>query len=194
MLKPTSSPLTPAVFLDRDGTINVEKDYLHRIEDFEFIPGVPDAIRRLNQAGFKVFVVTNQSGIARGFFELAQVEQLHAHMDLLLGKLGARIDGYYLCPHHPEAGAGEYLTDCLCRKPHPGLLLQAAEEHQLNLAASFMIGDKPADLEAGRAAGCCSILVQTGYGDETLKALSGSVSHRFPDLPAAVDFILGKTA
>lgn len=189
-----ANPGCRAVFLDRDGTINVEKDYLHRVEDFEFIPGVPAAILRLNQAGFKVFVVTNQSGVARGFFNQSQVEQLHAHMDLLLAEVGAKIDGYYICPHHPEAGEGAYRQECRCRKPHPGMLLQAADEHHVDLAGSFMVGDKLADMEAGLASGCCSILVQTGYGKQTLKALSGEAIHSFSALPCAVDFILSQAS
>ncbi|MEZ4485279.1 MAG: D-glycero-beta-D-manno-heptose 1,7-bisphosphate 7-phosphatase [Syntrophotaleaceae bacterium] len=154
----------PAVFLDRDGTINVEKNYLHRIEDFEFIPGVPDAIRQLNQAGYLVLVVTNQSGVARGYVSLAEVDALHRHMVQCLAEYGARIDGFYVCPHHPTAGQGALRRDCSCRKGQPGLLLQAADAHGVDLGRSYMIGDKAADMEAGLQAGCSPLLVLTGYG------------------------------
>lgn len=153
-----------AVFLDRDGTINIEKDYLHRIEDFEFIPGVPGAIKRLNDAGFLVIVVTNQSGVARGYYDERAVEILHEHIQRLLAEHGARIDVFYLCPHHPIEGLGDYRVDCECRKGSPGMLLRAACEHDINFCLSYMIGDKLADIEAGVAAGCTPILVRTGYG------------------------------
>jgi len=154
-----------AVFLDRDGTINVEKDYLHRTEEFRFIPGAPEAISLLNRAGFLVIVVTNQSGIARGYFDEAAVERLHRFMDGELDRQGARVDAYYICPHHPHHGVGEYRRECGCRKPLPGMLLQAADDFGIDLAASFIIGDKIADAEAGLAAGCRPILVMTGYGE-----------------------------
>lgn len=187
-----SEGLRPAVFIDRDGTINVEKDYLHRIEDFEFIPGVPVAIRKLREAGFQVIVVTNQSGVARGYFDERAVEALHKHLQTLLAVQGARIDAFYHCPHHPFEGVGVYRIDCDCRKGAPGMLLQAAADHEIDLSRSFMIGDKLADIEAGIAAGCCPILVRTGYGarDEP------QVATRFPgtkvcsDLTDAVELIL----
>ncbi len=156
----------PAVFLDRDGTINVEKDYLHRSEDFAFIPGAPQAIRRLKAAGFLVIVVTNQSGVARGYFSLAAVEELHRHLQRQLALFGTGIDAFYSCPHHPQDGVGEYRIACTCRKGAPGMLLQAAAEHRIDLAASWMIGDKAADIEAGHSAGCTSLLVLTGYGEK----------------------------
>lgn len=184
--------LKRAVFLDRDGTINVEKDYLHRIADFEFIPGVPAAIRRLKAAGFLVIVVTNQSGVARGYYDEAAVAALHGHIQQQLADFGTAIDAFYHCPHHPIEGVGGYRVDCDCRKGSPGMLLQAAGEYGIDLDRSFMVGDKLADIEAGHAAGCHSILVRTGYGvaDET-KALA-----RFPqtrickDLAEAVEYIV----
>lgn len=152
-----------AVFVDRDGTINVEKDYLYRIEDFEFIPGAPEAIRLLNEAGFLVVVVTNQSGVARGYYTEEDVEILHRHIAAELGKAGARVDAWQYCPHHP-AGRGSYSLPCRCRKPLPGMLMEAARRHNIDLAASVMIGDKLADMKAGIAAGCRTILVRSGYG------------------------------
>lgn len=181
-----------AVFLDRDGTINVEKDYLHRIEDFELIPGVPEAIRKLKAAGFLVIVVTNQSGVARGYYDEPAVALLHAHLQELLERQGTRIDDFYLCPHHPTEGVGRYRIACDCRKGAPGMLLQAARDHGLDLERSFIVGDKLADIEAGIAAGCTPLLVRTGYGaGEEAKVVA-----RYPgvgildNLPNAVEYIL----
>ena len=154
-----------AVFLDRDGTINVEKEYLHRPEELEFIPGVPQAIARLNRAGYLVVVVTNQSGVARGYFSVADVNRLHQVMQQRLSDEGAHIDAYYLCPHHPHKGLDEYRLDCDCRKGKPGMLLQAAVDFSIDLSRSFMVGDKDADVLAGIAAGCRPYLVTTGYGE-----------------------------
>lgn len=178
-----------AVFLDRDGTINVEKNYLHLIEEFEFIPGVPEAIARLNRAGFLVLVVTNQSGVARGYFSLEDVERLHAHIQAVLPQFGAHIDRFYICPHHPTAGTGEFKLACNCRKGEPGLLLQASEELGVDLSVSYMVGDKLADLEAGSRAGCRSILVRTGYGEET-ESTGFKEAEVVDDLSAAVKLIL----
>lgn len=179
----------PAVFLDRDGTINEEKNYLHRIEDFQFIPGAAEAIRQLNRAGFLVLVVTNQSGVARGYFPLAAVETLHRHLARQLAEAGARVDGFYVCPHHPTAGQGELRRSCSCRKGDPGMLLQAAEEHGVDLARSYMIGDKEADVEAGERAGCTPLLVLTGYGQQTVRSLSPERAAAFGNLKEAADFI-----
>lgn len=180
-----------AVFLDRDGTVNEEVDYLHRIEDFAFIPGAPEAIRRLKEAGFLVIVVTNQSGVARGYFPLAAVEALHDHIQSELARIGTRIDAFYLCPHHPVEGIGEYRKDCDCRKGSPGMLLQAARDHGIDLARSFMIGDKAADVEAGERAGCRPLLVLTGYGARE-KARVKPETPVFRDIGSAAEFILSQ--
>jgi D-glycero-D-manno-heptose 1,7-bisphosphate phosphatase len=180
----------PAVFLDRDGTLNIEKNYLHRPADFEFISGAPEAIRRLNRAGFKVLVVTNQSGVARGYFDLDDVERLHRHIADRLAEADARVDGFYVCPHHPSEGQGPYVRDCACRKGAPGLLLEAAEEHHIDLNRSFMIGDKPADIEAGERAGCTPLLVLTGYGAATAEKIPPERARHFTDLAAAVEWVL----
>ena len=152
-----------AVFLDRDGTINQEKEYLYRIEEFEFVPGAPEAIRRLNEAGFLVIVVTNQSGVARGYYNEDDVAVLHRHIAAELGKSGARVDAWLYCPHHPS-GRGSYALPCKCRKPLPGMLLEAARRFDIDLEASVMVGDKRADIEAALAAGCRPVLVRSGYG------------------------------
>lgn len=155
----------PAVFLDRDGTINEEKDYLHKIADFKFIPRAHEAIKRLKDAGYLIIVVSNQSGIARGYFDEAAVDRLHDHIQQELKRYGTAIDAFYYCPHHPEKGIGNYKVVCDCRKGGAGMLLQAADEHNIDLEKSYMVGDKLADIEAGAKAGCQSILVLTGYGD-----------------------------
>ncbi|WP_298036982.1 D-glycero-beta-D-manno-heptose 1,7-bisphosphate 7-phosphatase [uncultured Desulfuromonas sp.] len=182
----------PAVFLDRDGTINVEKSYLHRVEDFEFIPAAAAAIRRLNEAGFLVIVVTNQSGVARGYYGLDDVDALHRHLQGELGKVGAFIDAFYVCPHHPSEGVGAFGIDCSCRKGRPGMLLRAAEDHHIDLARSFMVGDKAADVEAGLRAGCRSLLVLTGYGKSEAELASALGGRPVADLAAAVDYVLGQ--
>lgn len=151
--------MTRALFLDRDGTLNVEKSYLWRIADWEWIPGTQAALLAAKAAGWKLIVVTNQSGIARGMYGEAELAALHAHAN---AELGGAIDGFYHCPHHPDFSA-----DCDCRKPKPGMLLRAAAEHGIDLSQSVMIGDKLLDLHAGDAARVRqSILVRTGYGRE----------------------------
>ena len=153
-----------AVFLDRDGTINVERDFLHRPEEFHFIPGAAQAIRLLKEAGFRVIVVTNQSGIARGYYDEAALNRLHKYMDGELISFGASIDAYYFCPHHPEYSSDDKGKTCECRKPLAGMLFKAAADFSLDLSASFIIGDKLADVQAGLNAGCRPLLVRTGYG------------------------------
>ena len=145
-----------AVFLDRDGTIAKDVHYCHRVEDFEILPTVPQAIRLLNGCGFKVVVVTNQSGIARGYFTEGTLLQIHQHMRQELAKYGARVDTTYYCPHHPDDG-------CECRKPMPGLLLKAVEELGIDLRRSFMVGDKEMDIRAGKAVGCRTALIATDH-------------------------------
>ena len=173
-----------AVFLDRDGTINRETDYLHRVEDFEFISRVPEAIRMLNEAGFFVVVVTNQSGVARGYYTEEDVELLHRHIAAELAGSNARVDSWLYCPHHPE-GKGSYSLPCRCRKPFPGMLHDAARRFDIDLEASIMIGDKLADIDAARAAGCRPILVRTGYGTQEESRLPEGVAV-YDDLYAAV--------
>lgn len=182
--------LKKAVFVDRDGTLNVEKNYLYRVEDFEFIPGAPEAIRRLRESGFLVIVVTNQSGVARGYFTLSEVDALHRHIQNELKKAGTCIDGFYVCPHHPAEGVGEFRRECDCRKGEPGLLLRAAAERHIDLSASYMVGDKLADVEAGERAGCTPLLVMTGYGRTEALKLAGKQVHCFNDLGAATGYVL----
>ncbi|MHB9097455.1 MAG: D-glycero-alpha-D-manno-heptose-1,7-bisphosphate 7-phosphatase [Syntrophales bacterium] len=160
-----------AVFLDRDGTINEEVGYLDRLEKLRLVPGAAEAIRLINESGMKAVVVTNQSGVARGFFTEAFVDEVHSHLRKMLRKEGASLDGFYFCPHHPTEGRGRYLLSCSCRKPSPGLLLRAAEELSLEPERSYMVGDTMKDIEAASRFGARGILVRTGYGAEAAAAL-----------------------
>jgi D-glycero-D-manno-heptose 1,7-bisphosphate phosphatase len=154
----------PAVFLDRDGTLLEEAGYLDRLERLVFYPYSVDAVRMLNRSGFAVVIVTNQAGIARGIFKESFVGEAHRHIADRLSLGGARIDGFYYCPHHPEAVVEALRKDCDCRKPKSGMFTRAAEELDLDLPASFVVGDRWHDLEAGQRIGARGILVRTGYG------------------------------
>jgi D-glycero-D-manno-heptose 1,7-bisphosphate phosphatase len=183
-----------AVFFDRDGVIIDEVNYLARVEQVRVISGAAAAIRRLNDAGLPVVVVTNQAGVARGYFPESQVRVVHDHLSkVLFDEAGARIDHYDYSPFHPTEGVGEYRKDTDCRKPNPGMLLRSAAKLGLDLSRSWLVGDKLSDLQAGAAAGCRTILVRTGYGvgidvtapDDTLK-----LAAVLPTVVEAVGFIL----
>ncbi len=176
-----------AVFLDRDGTINVEKNYVHRVEDFEFIDGAIEGIALLNQHGFKVVVVSNQSGIARGFYTPNDVHVLHDHIQRELRKHDALIDAFYYCPHHPEAAIDMYRLNCDCRKPNPGMVLRAEKKLDLDLKSSYIVGDLVADIELGLRLGIYAVLVKTGHGEDALKTLQDT--NQPPD--AVADNLLG---
>lgn len=148
-----------AVFLDRDGIIARDVRYCCRVEDFEILPTVPQAIRLLNQRGFRVIVVTNQSAIARGYLTEKTLFQIHQYMKDELARYSAHVDAIYYCPHHPDDG-------CQCRKPKPGLLLQAAKELSINLSRSYTVGDGEIDIKAGKAASCRTVLVTTGPNEK----------------------------
>jgi D-glycero-D-manno-heptose 1,7-bisphosphate phosphatase len=156
--------LRPAVFLDRDGTLIEEVGYLDRIERVALFPWTIDALRVLRRAGYALVVVTNQAGVARGYFDEAHVEAVHEHLRSRFAAAGAPVDGFHFCPHHPEATLPAYRVRCECRKPQPGLILRAARELDLDLARSFVIGDRWLDVETARRAGARGILVRTGYG------------------------------
>jgi D-glycero-D-manno-heptose 1,7-bisphosphate phosphatase len=160
-----------AVFLDRDGTINEEVGYLDRLEKLRLVSGAAEAIRLINRSGMKAVVVTNQSGVARGFFTEAFVDEVHSHLREMLQEEGASLDGFYFCPHHPTEGRGRYLRSCNCRKPSPGLFLRAIEELSLEPERSYMVGDTLKDIEAASRIGARGILVRTGYGAEAAAAL-----------------------
>ncbi|MCK9273524.1 MAG: D-glycero-beta-D-manno-heptose 1,7-bisphosphate 7-phosphatase [Syntrophales bacterium] len=157
-----------AVFFDRDGTLNEDMGYLSNLDQLRLYPCAGKAVRLVNEMGMKAVVITNQSGIARGYFDEEFVITLHEKISELLESEGARIDRFYFCPHHPEEGKGPYKIDCFCRKPKPGMLLQAAEDINIDLARSFMIGDMIKDIEAAENAGAKGILVKTGYGREIM--------------------------
>ena len=141
----------PAAFLDRDGVLNVDHGYAHRPDQLEWVAGAPEAVRLLNEAGYSVIVITNQSGVARGYYDEAAVHQFHAHMQDALRAQGAHIDAFYYCPHHPEGTVKELAMRCRCRKPEPGMLEQAAREWPIDLGRSFLIGDKDDDMAAAAA-------------------------------------------
>ncbi|MGQ9508302.1 MAG: D-glycero-beta-D-manno-heptose 1,7-bisphosphate 7-phosphatase [Thermodesulfobacteriota bacterium] len=153
-----------AVFLDRDGTINEEVGYVNHIDRFVLLPRVGEAIRSLNQNGFKVVVVTNQSGVARGYFPETLVHLVHQKMEELLRKEGAYIDGIYYCPHHPDVGEHPYRQSCRCRKPNTGLIEEAVKALQIDCTQSYLVGDRGKDIEFGHLIGVTTILVLTGYG------------------------------
>jgi D-glycero-D-manno-heptose 1,7-bisphosphate phosphatase len=153
-----------AVFLDRDGTINEEVGYVNHIERFHLLPRVGQAIRLLNQHGWKAVVITNQSGVARGYFPESLVHEIHQRMKELLKKEGAHLDGIYYCPHHPDVGVPPYRQRCRCRKPATGLVEEAVKELNLDTSASYVVGDRGMDIEFGHQVGAKGILVLTGYG------------------------------
>ena len=140
-------------FLDRDGVINLDRAYVHKWEEFEFVPGAVDAMRRLREAGYALVVVTNQSGLARGMYSEAEYQALTNAMCSALALAGAEVEAVYHCPHHPKGQVAEWAVECDCRKPAPGMILRAAKELGVSLANSFLVGDKPSDIEAARAAG-----------------------------------------
>jgi len=177
-----------AVFLDRDGTINEEVGYLSRLEQIKLFPATFEAIRMINESGMKVVVVTNQSGVAKGFFDEYFVNAVHARINEMLRKRGAFIDRFYYCPHHPTEGNGAYKTDCGCRKPKPGMFLKAAEEMDIDLSRSYMIGDMPKDIQAAGEAGVKGILVRTGYGKDIIE--TGKTVYIARDILDAVTWIM----
>nr|WP_226375785.1 D-glycero-beta-D-manno-heptose 1,7-bisphosphate 7-phosphatase [Pantoea stewartii] len=153
----------PAIFLDRDGTLNVDHGYVHEIDHFQFIDGVIESLQQLKKMGFALVVVTNQSGIARGMFSEDQFMQLTEWMDWSLADRDVDLDGIYFCPHHPDATVEAYRQQCDCRKPQPGMLLAAQEELHIDMAASYMVGDKLEDMQAAQAAGVGKkVLVRSG--------------------------------
>lgn len=163
-----------ALFLDRDGTLLVEKGYVTTVEDVEPLPGVAEALAAASAAGWKLIVATNQACVAKGLITEEELGAIHQRMVAMLGAEGAFLDGVYWCPHHPEGSVPEFSVECSCRKPRGGLLEQAAAEHGLELSACAMVGDTLRDLEAARAVGARAILVLTGKGEATEKEAHGA--------------------
>jgi len=185
-----------AVFLDRDGVINKDPPhYAHRLDQLSLIDGSGPAIRMLNDRGFVVIVITNQSGIAKGYYT---EEDMHifnnAMREILIEQYGASIDAVYFCPHHPKAKVEKYRADCSCRKPLPGMLIAGGDRFGIDFRSSFLVGDKWSDIEAGRAVGCRTILVQTGHGAGEYQRENQPLDFLAADLSDAVqNFILKNT-
>ncbi len=172
-----------AVFLDRDGTIMEDANDVGKVEHVVLIPHATQALKRLQDAGYKLFIITNQSGVGRGYFTREAVESIHAHLNEQFGRAGGRFDRYYVCPHHPE-------DNCDCRKPKPKFLFDAAREYGLDLSRCFMVGDRTSDIQAGVNAGVKSILVLTGDGRETLAKQETTPDHVAHDIGDAAAWIL----
>ena len=173
-----------AVFLDRDGVITEDPPhYAHRVDQVQVIRGCGEAIRLLNNMDYLVIVVSNQSGVARGYYQESDVGLFNEEMKRQLSLEGAHIDAIYYCPHHPDGIVEKFSGLCMCRKPQPGMLIKAAEQHHINLKASFIIGDKFSDIVAGDAVNCQPIMVLTGHGKEEIHKLNGST------VPVAVNLL-----
>ncbi|MBA3003065.1 MAG: D-glycero-beta-D-manno-heptose 1,7-bisphosphate 7-phosphatase [Desulfurivibrio sp.] len=186
--------MRPAVFLDRDGTINEQMGYINHISRFVMLPRAAAAIRLLNDQGIPVVVVSNQSGLARGYFPESLIKEVHAKMTEALAQEGAHIDGIYICPHHPEAKEERFRLACDCRKPKPGLFHKAAADLGLDLSRSYVVGDRWSDLKAAAAVHAKGVLVLTGYGRGDFEYI-GPVQTVQPtyvaeDLYAAVQWIV----
>ena len=168
--------MAKAIFLDRDGVINEDFGYVHRIENFHFMPGVFEALRHFKALGYKLILITNQSGIGRGYYSEEDFQKLTNWMQERLEKEGVRLDAIYYCPHHPQQG-------CDCRKPEPGMITQAAKEHGIDLTNSWMIGDKPSDIEAANRAGVGHTILLKKEGPkslfDTIKIIEGKKSWQF---------------
>lgn len=190
--------MRPAVFLDRDGTINEQMGYINHISRFILLPRAAAAIRRLNQAGVPVVVVTNQSGLARGYFPESLLTEVHAKMTRQLAEEKAHVDGIYICPHHPEAKEERFRAACDCRKPKTGLFTQAARELDIDLKASYVVGDRWSDLKAAAAVEATGVLVLSGYGRGDYQYIGPQQAvqprHVAEDLYDAVEWILADLA
>lgn len=184
-----TQPLRKAAFLDRDGVINLDRAYVHKWDEFEFVPGAVDAMRRLQDAGYALVIVTNQSGLARGMYTEAQYQELTAHMRQALADAGAAVDAVYHCPHHPKGTVAELAIDCDCRKPEPGMILRASQDLGLSLPDSILVGDKPSDIEAARAAGVGrAYIVQSDNAESSGESAVADAA--YADLAACVDALL----
>lgn len=188
MAKPTPTH-SKAVFLDRDGVLNHDSGYVFRSADLKILPGVPEALRALKDAGYLLLVVTNQSGIARGMFSEADVAVFHDHLRAeIMRQGGPDFDGIYTCPHHPDGNDPQYAITCQCRKPQPGLIQNAARDFNVDLGSSWMIGDKDSDASAARAAGVRAILIRSKKYQQT-----DNLAQSVTDITQAVRLILDPT-
>lgn len=181
--------LRKAAFIDRDGVINEERNYVHRIEDFVLLPGVPEGLALLQNAGYLLIIVTNQAGIARGYYDEPTMNALHSHMKAVLAAEHVHIDAVYHCPHHPQGSVAMYACDCTCRKPAPGMLLKAATDFNIDLSQSLLIGDKISDIEAAERAGVPrTVLVESGHSISA--ATRALAQHVAPNLLAAAQLLM----
>ena len=190
-----------AVFLDRDGTINEEVGYLDSLDKFKIIPGAYEAIRLINESGMKAVVISNQTGVARGLFTEDFVKITIDYLQTALRQQKAHIHNFYYCPHHPTEGIWPYRKDCNCRKPSPGMLLQAARDLNIDLKRSYLVGDRFRDMEAAKKAGVKGVLVKTGYGQDLLQddgpdkeSAESKPDYIAADILEAVKWILGQVA
>lgn len=182
MMKEDRKMKRPAVFIDRDGTINEQMGYINHVSRFILLAGVPEAIRLLNKNNYLVIIVSNQSGVARGYFPIELLEEVHASLKSSLKERGAFIDGIYFCPHYPDGVVAEYSRDCDCRKPKTGLIDQACSSFEIDLHGSYVVGDRHTDLEFAHRSNLKGILVETGYG-------LGETKYILPDIPIAPVYI-----
>lgn len=190
--------LKPAFFLDRDGTLSHEVGYVNHVSRFQLFPWAVDAVRTINRAGWLAVVVTNQAGAAHGYFPESLIQEVNETMRAAMAGGGARLDGVYFCPHHPTSGPPALRLDCECRKPKPGLVIRAARELGIDVARSWTVGDKPADVRLAWSTGARACLVKTGYGLGEL-VYNAPSWQRQPDLVAehvleAVQEILAREA
>ncbi len=156
--------MTKAAFIDRDGVINEDRNYVYRISDFIMLPGVIDGLTLLRNSGYLLIIVTNQAGIARGYYSQTEMDHLHKHMRMQFAEKGLALDAIYFCPHHPQGSIKALSILCDCRKPSPGMIFQAAKDFNINLASSILIGDKLIDLQAGKNAGVGrTVIVESGH-------------------------------
>jgi len=191
----SASARRPAVFLDRDGTLTAEGEWVTKSAELELLPFAAEAIAKLSRAGFAVVLATNQSAVARGLIREEELAEIHAHLERELARGGARLDGVYSCPHHPTEGSAPYRRDCECRKPKPGMLLAAARDLGLDLARSWVVGDAERDLAAGAAVGANGVLVATGKGEsehQRLRREGRPPEHFVRDILAAADAIVSR--
>ena len=172
----------PAVFIDRDGTVNEQMGYINHLSRFVLLPGVPEAVSLLNKNNFLAIIISNQSGVARGYFPIELVNEVHAYMKTALKKKAAYIDGIFFCPHHPQGTVPEYAQECDCRKPKAGLIHQALDSFDIDMSNSYVVGDRHLDIELAQCAGLRGVIVKTGYG-------LGDITHILPQSQLRPDCI-----
>jgi D-glycero-D-manno-heptose 1,7-bisphosphate phosphatase len=185
-----------AIFLDRDGTVSEEVGYVNHLDRLRLLPRTAEAVRRINDSDFLAVLVTNQAGVARGYFKEELVRQVHERLEEMLAEEGAHLDGIYYCPHHPTAGEPPYRRDCDCRKPRPGMVEAARNDLGIDVSRSFMVGDKHSDIIFAHSLGMKGVLVKTGYGLGEIEGWSADWAEQpdeiCEDLLDAVDWILSR--